>query len=131
MSQRFSYQREQIYQAVCDTCQHPTAQMVYERLRPELPRLSLGTVYRNLHQMAQEGRLVELDGPVARFDARLRPHAHFRCLTCGGVSDVDTLPYDERLDRLAASGGRRVQGHSLVFTGICPACAGESNTDLA
>lgn len=131
MGQRFSYQREQIYQAVCGTRQHPTAQMVYEGLRPALPHLSLGTVYRNLHQMAQEGRLVELDGPVSRFDAEIRPHTHFRCLACGGVSDVDALPYDEGLDRLAASGGRRVRGHSLVFTGICPACAGENNTELA
>lgn len=131
MSQRFSYQREQIYQAVRTTREHPTAQMVYQWLKPTLPRLSLGTVYRNLQQMAQEGRLMELDGPVSRFDAELRPHTHFRCVDCGGVSDVDALPYDAGLDRLAETGGCRVQGHSLIFTGICPACAGKRNTELA
>lgn len=121
---RFSHQREQIYEAVCATDTHPTAEMVYERLKPEMPRLSLGTVYRNLRQMAAEGRLMELEGPVARFDADLSPHAHFRCQRCGAVSDV-AIPYDAALDALAAGGGRLVRGHSLCFYGICPACAAE------
>lgn len=60
--QRFSHQRERIYQAVRDSREHPTAEMVYQSLKPEMPRLSLGTVYRNLHQMAQEGRLTEIPG---------------------------------------------------------------------
>ncbi len=121
---RFSHQREQIYEAVCATDTHPTAEMVYERLKPEMPRLSLGTVYRNLRQMAAEGRLMELEGPVARFDADLSPHAHFRCQRCGAVSDVD-IPYDAALDALAAGDGRIVRGHSLCFYGICPACTAE------
>ncbi len=121
---RFSHQREQIYEAVCATDTHPTAEMVYERLKPEMPRLSLGTVYRNLRQMAAEGRLMELEGPVARFDADLSPHAHFRCQRCGAVSDVD-IPYDAALDALAAGDGRIVRGHSLCFYGICPAFTAE------
>lgn len=121
---RFSHQREQIYEAVCATDTHPTAEMVYERLKPAMPRLSLGTVYRNLRQMAAEGRLVELEGPVARFDADLSPHTHFRCQRCGAVSDV-AIPYDAGLDTLAAGDGRLVWGHSLCFYGICPACAAE------
>lgn len=122
--QRYSHQRERIYEAVCATKEHPTAQMVYDRLRAELPRLSLGTVYRNLHQMAVEGRLVELDGAVARFDAELRPHTHIRCAACGRVADLE-LPYDAALDSRAALDGWRIAGHSLLFQGICPACAGE------
>ena len=57
MPQRFSHQREQIYRAVLESWDHPTAEMVYQRLKPEMPRLSMGTVYRNLQQMAREGRL--------------------------------------------------------------------------
>lgn len=73
MPQRFSQQRERIYQTVLESRAHPTAEMVYQQLKPEMPRLSLGTVYRNLQQMAREGRLTELDGPVTRFDAVTRP----------------------------------------------------------
>lgn len=60
--QRFSQQRERIYEVVRASGEHPSAQMVYDTLRTEMPRLSLGTVYRNLHQMAQDGRLRELGG---------------------------------------------------------------------
>ena len=122
--QRYSQQRERIYQAVRDSREHPTAQMVYDALRPELPKLSLGTVYRNLQQMAAEGRLTQLDGPVARFDAVLEPHTHLRCACCGQVVD-GVLPYDTALDRAAVAEGWTITGHSLTFTGICPACAGK------
>jgi len=122
--QRFSHQREQIYQAVCATKEHPSAQMVYDTLKPHMPKLSLGTVYRNLHQMAQEGRLMELNGPVARFDATTSLHTHILCVKCGRVADMD-LPYDSMLDRKAAEEGWAIDGHYLMFHGICPACAGE------
>ena len=125
MPQRFSQQRERIYQTVLESRAHPTAEMVYQQLKPEMPRLSLGTVYRNLQQMAREGRLTELDGPVTRFDAVTRPHTHFRCRACGAVLDLETVPYDERLDRLAAAQGCVVTGHTLIFTGHCPRCAGQ------
>ena len=123
-SQRFSQQRERIYEAVRTSMEHPSAQMVYDALRPEMPRLSLGTVYRNLHQMAQEGRLRELEGPVARFDAVLPPHTHIRCVRCGQVADL-AVPYDPALDREAGESGWAVNGHDLVFSGLCPACRTE------
>ena len=122
--QRYSHQRERIYETVCGTKEHPTAQMVYDALRAELPKLSLGTVYRNLHQMAQEGRLMELDGPVARFDAETHPHTHIRCSDCGCVADLE-MPYDPTLDRMAAGKGWCIAGHDLIFTGVCPVCAGK------
>ena len=128
-SQRFSQQRERIYEAVRTSMEHPSAQMVYDALRPEMPRLSLGTVYRNLHQMAQEGRLRELEGPVARFDAVLPSHTHIRCVRCGQVADLE-LPYDPALDREAAGDGWVITGHGLVFNGICPACGAERPSEI-
>ena len=128
VERRFSRQRERIYQAVCAARSHPTAQMVYDDLKQEFPKLSLGTVYRNLHQMAEEGRLAELEGPVARFDAITVPHSHMHCERCGQVADVD-LPDDPELDQMAGMAGMTsgwtVHGHSLIFRGICPVCAGE------
>ena len=122
-SKRYSHQREEIYAAVYSTTTHPTAEMVYNRLKPLMPKLSLGTVYRNLHQMAEEGRLMELPGPVVRFDANTAPHTHFSCSECGGVHDLD-LPYDPRLDQLAEQAGGRVRNHNLMFYGVCPGCMG-------
>ena len=123
--QRHSEQRDRIYQAVCASREHPTAQMIYDELRPLMPKLSLGTVYRNLQQMARDGRLVEIDGPVARFDATIHPHTHLRCKDCGSVADVE-LPYDPALDQVCRMEGWNIIGHNLMFTGICPDCAGEN-----
>ena len=123
---RFSHQRERICQAVCGRRDHPTAEMVYQQLKPDMPRLSMGTVYRNLHQMAQEGRLQELPGPVVRFDGDTTPHTHFQCACCGRVADMESVPYDAGLDRAAQGGGWQVAGHILVFTGLCPVCTGQN-----
>ena len=120
---RYSRQRELIYEAVQGSREHPTAEMVYGWLRPENPNLSLGTVYRNLHQLSDEGLLVRMPFPVERYDAELTPHCHFRCKACGRVIDMEQ-PYDPALDSEAKNdlAGYRVDGHDLVFTGLCPGC---------
>ena len=126
---RYSRQRERIYQAVHASREHPSAQMVYDLLREEMPRLSLGTVYRNLHQMAQEGMLQELEGPAARFDACLAPHAHIRCTCCGRVMDLSALEEPAPV-RSAAEAGWQVERYSLMLEGICPACAGKDHNEI-
>ena len=126
---RYSRQRERIYQAVHASREHPSAQMVYDLLREEMPRLSLGTVYRNLHQMAQEGMLQELEGPTARFDACLAPHAHIRCTCCGRVMDLSALEEPAPV-RSAAEAGWQVERYSLMLEGICHACAGKDHNEI-
>lgn len=121
-TQRYSKQRELIYQAVLSSREHPTAEMIYAALRQEHPNLSLGTVYRNLHLLADTGRIVRMPFPIERFDGDLSPHCHFRRRRCTAVSDI-FLPYDKDLDALAENGGRHVEGHSIVFHGLCEACA--------
>ena len=97
---RYSRQRELIYEALMHTDQHPTAEMVYQWLKPTNPNLSLGTVYRNLNLLVDEGAAVRMAFPVERYDANVEPHPHFRCEVCGGVFDLD-LPYDKGLDEKA------------------------------
>ena len=121
MQQRFSRQRERIYQVVCESQEHPTAEMVYARLKPEMPQLSLGTVYRNLRQLAREGRLREVEGPVVRFDGKTARHSHARCIACGAVMDLDEVAYDGTLDRQVGHGWQ-IMEHTLVFNGLCPDC---------
>ena len=75
-----------------------------------------------MRQLAQEGRLRELDGPTARYDSVLRPHSHIRCLRCGALADAGT-PYDPALDQGDVARGWTVRGHDLLFHGVCPACA--------
>ena len=95
---RYSRQRELIYEALRQTDEHPTAEMVYHWLKPENPNLSLGTVYRNLNLLADEGTIRRMAFPVERYDARTEPHPHFCCDRCGCVYDLE-MPYDPELDR--------------------------------
>lgn len=119
---RYSRQRELIYQALMNTDQHPTAEMVYQWLKPTNPNLSLGTVYRNLNLLVDEGAAVRMAFPVERYDANVEPHPHFRCETCGGVFDLD-LPYDKGLDEKAVlASGHDIRSHELIFRGICANC---------
>ena len=124
-SKRYSRQRELIYQSLCASTEHPTAEMVYRMLKPDNPSLSLGTVYRNLNLLSAEGLIVRMPFPVERYDADVSPHPHFACRKCGQVHDLD-LPYDHQLDRLAARSGDEVAGHSILFTGLCAQCAQSS-----
>lgn len=120
---RYSKQRELIYKAVLDSREHPTAEMVYQWLKPANPNLSLGTVYRNLNLLAEEGILIRMPFPVERYDGDIHPHSHFRCKSCGRVFDL-LLDHNPAIDALAAKAapGFRVEGHDLTFTGVCPEC---------
>ena len=123
---RYSKQRELIYEAVRGTNEHPTAETVYHWLKPENPALSLGTVYRNLNQLADDGNLLRLPFPVERFDANTTPHAHFCCRVCGRVFDLDGLAYEPALDKTAEQkSGHCVERHELLFSGVCINCRQE------
>lgn len=120
-AKRYSRQRELILHALRSTREHPTAEMLYQSLKPDNPNLSLGTVYRNLNLLSAEGAIVRMSFPVERFDADVSPHPHFSCRCCGRVYDLE-LPYDPELDRRVSQLGHQVSGHDLVFTGVCAQC---------
>ena len=120
---RYSKQRELIYQCLMDTREHPTAEMLYHWLKPENPSLSLGTVYRNLNLLADEGLITRMPLPIERYDANTRPHSHFRCRKCGAVYDLEGVEYDAALDeKVGVLSGHQVDRHDLVFSGICTHC---------
>jgi len=78
---RHSHQRERIYEYLTRSCEHPSAEMVYNDLRPEIPGLSLGTVYRNLKLLEELGKIrrVTSHQGTERYDAICGDHAHFLC----------------------------------------------------
>lgn len=120
---RYSRQRQQVYQYVCSSSEHPTAQMTYEALRNEMPKLSLGTVYRNLNQLADAGllRKIPLPDGGCRFDGTLREHSHVVCERCGRVDDVAVDPQDMRA-KVESETGYALTALELMMRGVCRSC---------
>ena len=85
--QNYSRKREAILSAICSTDIHPTADWIYQKLKPIYPDLSLGTVYRNIARFKEDGLIISV-GVVEgqeRLDGTTAPHAHFICSKCGCV----------------------------------------------
>ena len=117
-------QRRVILEELCAAHTHPTAAELYDRVRRRLPRVSLGTVYRNLEVLHQDGviRKLEFAGGETRFDGDLGDHYHVRCTACGHIADVYGLPADQRPAQPAELAGFKVESHRLEDFGLCPDC---------
>ena len=121
---RMTRQRQVIVEEMKKTAYHPTADEVYEMARKRLPRVSLGTIYRNLEVLASEGviRKVETEGSQKRFDGNPEPHYHIRCSKCGALEDVRVQWMPPLEDFLKDSQGYEIRGWRLEFVGLCPLC---------
>ena len=92
---RYSYQRETIKKVVKGTNSHPTADWIYNQTKKIIPKISLGTVYRNLKQLSKDGEINTIyDGNIARYDWNIESHDHLKCTQCGDLVDVH-LAHDE------------------------------------
>ena len=87
---RVTTQRLAVFQALAETTEHPTADLLYARLRETMPALSLSTVYRILESLESEGliRRVSSTNGIARYDGNHRPHQHLVCRVCGRIIDI-------------------------------------------
>ena len=122
---RYSKKREAILTAIRETKCHPSADWVYQTLKPTHPDLSLGTVYRNLDFFRQHGmvRSVGVVKGQERFDAMTAPHTHFVCSCCGDVIDLDDIQLDAGLDRTVCEQYElAIERHELTFHGLCQTC---------
>ncbi|NLY04775.1 MAG: transcriptional repressor [Candidatus Atribacteria bacterium] len=117
-------QREAILEILKNTKSHPTADEVYQKVRQKIPRISKGTVYRNLKLLTENKEVMKIDtgGTEGRYDARVENHYHFRCESCGKVFDVD-VPVDTELDKkVSQKTGFNITHHVLEFRGFCSDC---------
>ena len=109
---------------------HPTAGEIYDMVRQELPRVSLGTVYRNLETLSRDGQIIklDLDEGQKRFDGRTHHHYHLKCLNCGQVLDINLDPQTELEKKASKINNCLVTGHKLEFNGLCPQCLNARST---
>lgn len=120
---RYSKQRESLLSVLRNTRQHPTAQEIYEKMRERDPKISLGTVYRNLALLTELGEILRIDTEhdSVHYDGFTHQHYHFVCSDCKSVSDLDMPPLSIEAE-VEKQTGCSVSGHSLVFYGKCKNC---------
>ena len=121
---RTTNQRKVIVEELNKVRSHPTADQVYEMVRRRLPRISLGTVYRNLKILSDSGVIQKLEkgGMQKRFDSTTKNHYHLRCIMCGETVDVPIKPFTTIEGKIHRLTDYKIIGHSLEFIGICPKC---------
>lgn len=118
-----SKQKQLIFDIVMSTMAHPTADWVYHQARRKMPRISLGTVYRNLKALTDEGRILEIaaaKGP-SRYDANVERHSHLRCTDCDRLEDlperdVQVTPRSRNLKHF------KIMDYRVELLGLCPEC---------
>jgi len=124
-TQNYSRKRQAIYDLMLSTQIHPSAEWIYSKLKPDYPDLSLGTVYRNLKLMEENGtiRSVAVIDGSEHYDAVLTPHPHFICRVCGKIQNLPgKFLFPEQVDIKRIRGVGKIDRVSLIFYGCCESC---------
>ncbi|MDO5483793.1 MAG: transcriptional repressor [Desulfovibrionaceae bacterium] len=122
---RMTRQRAVILEELRKNKSHPTADELYSIVRERLPRISLGTVYRNLDFLADTGEILRLEsaGSIKRFDGNIVSHQHIRCVKCGRIGDIIPPLDTPAFDGLTVHGFAAVHEARVEFDGLCEHCA--------
>jgi len=121
---KMTRQRRVIVEELRKLKTHPATTNLYEIVRKRLPRISLGTVYRNLELLADAGIIQKLEtaGTQKRFDGTAENHYHVRCVQCGQVDDLPVPLFGDIEDALRGLSDYKILSHRLEFQGLCPSC---------
>lgn len=121
---RTTKQRQVILEEIKKVSSHPTADEVHALVRKKLPKISLGTIYRNLEFLAGQNQILRLDGAgnQRRYDGNTADHFHLRCVQCGQVKDL-LIDYPQEMEeKVALETDYELLGCRLEFVGLCPRC---------
>ena len=130
---RMTHQRKVILEEVMSDRSHLSADEIYERVRKKMPKISMGTVYRNLDILASCGLIKKLEPHYSqmRFDGNTKEHYHVICMHCGKIGDAPVESSDDTLVNLENALGNLTRygifGHKLEFMGLCPECLKQSD----
>ncbi|MDP6647540.1 MAG: transcriptional repressor [Dehalococcoidales bacterium] len=105
---------------------HPRGDELYDIVRRRLPQISLGTVYRNLDLLRRQGRVAAIFcGDFNRYDGDISSHPHFLCRRCKRLWDFEASGIPEKIEPVREDDVFQVEGHYIVFYGLCDRCPSE------
>lgn len=121
-----TYQRQVIYETLMGMEDHPSPEAVYEKVRKQIPSISLGTVYKNIKTFVESGflREVSLHHGLTRLETRMTPHHHLVCIRCKAIVDLDDEDFEPVRLKKRAPDGFKVHRYSVDVIGVCKMCAG-------
>ena len=122
-------QRMAVYAVLRETRRHPNVEMIYQKLKPNYPAMSLATVYKTVDVLNKVGLIQELnvgEGGL-RYDAMIKPHPHVYCEKCSQVNDVEDFSMEDFQDeslikQMQDATGYELSSVQLYFYGKCPQC---------
>lgn len=117
-------QRVTIYEELLKAKDHPSADVIYARVRKSLPNISFDTVYRTLLSFSEMGvvNLVEGYGEKKRFEPNLYSHHHFRCMKCHTIIDFCNDAYNSIKVPVELQKQFNVLNKRVVLEGVCQEC---------
>ncbi|WP_036977739.1 Fur family transcriptional regulator [Pseudobutyrivibrio sp. MD2005] len=127
----YSRQRESIKEYLMSTKEHPTAEVIYQHVKEDYPKISLGTVYRNLTLLVEIGdiRKISTGDGTDHFDADTSAHSHYHCKCCHRLMDLEVTPSVEQILAASSAGLGTIETASLLFTGVCKDCVIEQDSN--
>ena len=126
---KYSRQREAIKEYIFHTKEHPTADIIYMNIKKQYPNISLGTIYRNLNFLLEQGEIIKVDcgDGCDHFDSNIEPHCHFVCTQCHKLVDLDMKSIHEINDIANEGFDGEIEGNVTYFYGICGECNQKKN----
>ena len=125
---RKSKARDVILEELRKLKSHPRGDELFDIVRRRLPRISLGTVYRNLDLLRRQGVVAKLFcGDFNRYDGEVSFHHHFLCRECQQLWDFEASPIPEGIESEGSTAGFHVNGQYVVFYGLCDHCLPSSD----
>ena len=118
-------QRLAVYEVLANTKEHPSAEMIFNKLQTNYPTMSLATVYKTIDILKEVGlvQILNAGEDSFRYDADISDHAHIRCLECDRVDDIFDVDSTSFIKKVESDTSYKLSGHQFYFYGTCPACA--------
>ena len=126
IQKRRTVQKSAIEDALLRAQGHVSAEELHLIVRKHLPRISIGTVYRNLKALVEDGKALKVPAPDGRllFESASERHHHLRCLHCNKVFNcyIDQSEFISIAREAADKSGFLMKDFSVTIEGFCSAC---------